>query len=104
MIAPAWLHSPLGVLLNCYHDDCAYSVRYKRAIELVPLHNSGMTVEHLQPSEENYSAILAGQLGYLNPPQEAAFKTFKNNLIKAELYSTNWKDSGEPSHDESTLL
>lgn len=62
-----------------------------------------MAIEHSEPAED-YSILLAGQQGYLTPGQEKALGAFKANLSKAELYSADFKDSGVPSHDDSTLL
>lgn len=57
-----------------------------------------MSVAHSE-APDDYSVLLAGQLGYLTPVQEKALGTFKENLTKAQLYSAE-----APSHDDSTLL
>ncbi|PPR07267.1 hypothetical protein CVT26_012427 [Gymnopilus dilepis] len=46
---------------------------------------------------------LKGHLGNLTPEQEQALSTFKENLIKADLYKPG-TESQKPSHDDPTLL
>ena len=46
---------------------------------------------------------MAGHLGNLTAEQDRAFSTFKENLIKADLY-TPPSEGHEASHDDSTLL
>jgi hypothetical protein len=46
---------------------------------------------------------MPGHLGNLTAQQELAFSTFKENLIKANLYTPN-SDNHEASHDDPTLL
>lgn len=46
---------------------------------------------------------MAGHLGNLTAQQERAFSTFKENLIKANLY-TPCSENHEASHDDPTLL
>ena len=46
---------------------------------------------------------MAGHLGNLTDQQEQAFSTFKENLIKANLY-TPGSENHEASHDDPTLL
>ena len=47
--------------------------------------------------------LMAGHLGNLTAQQEQAFSTFKENLIKANLY-TPPSENHEASHDDPTLL
>lgn len=46
---------------------------------------------------------MAGHLGNLSAQQEQALSTFKENLIKASLYTPRSEDH-EASHDDPTLL
>ena len=46
---------------------------------------------------------MSGHLGNLTAQQEQAFNTFKENLIKADLY-TPQSEHHEASHDDPTLL
>ena len=46
---------------------------------------------------------MAGHLGNLTAAQERAFGSFKENLIKANLY-TPPSENHEASHDDPTLL
>jgi SHS2 domain-containing protein len=46
---------------------------------------------------------MAGHLGNLTDQQERVFSTFKENLIKANLYTTG-SENHEASHDDPTLL
>ena len=46
---------------------------------------------------------MAGHLGNLTAQQEQAFSTFKENLIKANLYTPH-SETHEASHDDPTLL
>jgi len=47
---------------------------------------------------------MAGHLGHLTAQQEKAFSTFKENLVKANLYTPRSPDHDEASHDDPTLL
>ena len=47
--------------------------------------------------------LMAGHLGNLTAQQEQAFSTFKENLIKANLYTPH-SENHEASHDDPTLL
>lgn len=44
-----------------------------------------------------------GHLGHLTAGQEEALATFKNNLIKADLYKAS-TEGHAASHDDTTLL
>ena len=46
---------------------------------------------------------MAGHLGNLTAQQEQAFSTFKENLVKANLYTPH-SENHEASHDDPTLL
>jgi hypothetical protein len=46
---------------------------------------------------------MAGHLGNLTAQQERAFSTFKENLIKANLYTPR-SENHEASHNDPTLL
>jgi hypothetical protein len=46
---------------------------------------------------------MAGHLGNLTDQQERAFSTFKENLVKAKLYTPH-SENHEASHDDPTLL
>lgn len=46
---------------------------------------------------------MAGHLGNLTAQQDRAFSTFKDNLLKANLYTPHSEDQ-EASHDDPTLL
>lgn len=46
---------------------------------------------------------LKGHLGNLTTEQEQALSTFKENLIKADLYKPGANDE-KPSHDDTTLM
>lgn len=46
---------------------------------------------------------MAGHLGNLTAQQEQAFSRFKENLIKADLYTPR-SENHEASHDDPTLL
>jgi len=46
---------------------------------------------------------LKGHLGNLTTEQQQALSTFKENLIKADLYKPGAKDE-KPSHDDTTLI
>ena len=50
-----------------------------------------------------HSSSMTGHLGNLTAQQERAFSTFKENLIKANLY-TPPSENHEASHDDPTLL
>jgi hypothetical protein len=63
-----------------------------------------MANDDIEPAEDSYSIVLAGQLGYLTAEQGQALETFKDRLITVGLYSENWNDTGEPSHDINVLL
>lgn len=58
--------------------------------------NGAITITHSM-------AGLAGHLGNLTAQQEQAFSTFKENLIKANLYTPH-SENHEASHDDPTLL
>ncbi|KAG6844399.1 hypothetical protein H0H87_007158 [Tephrocybe sp. NHM501043] len=47
--------------------------------------------------------LFAGHLGHLTNSQEEALAGFRDNLVKAELYTTA-KDDAKASHDDPTLL
>ena len=46
---------------------------------------------------------MPGHLGNLTAQQEQAFSTFKENLVKANLYTPH-SENHEASHDDPTLL
>lgn len=51
----------------------------------------------------NLQLSFKGHLGRLTPEQEAALKTFKDNLEKAGLY-TPATETAKASHDDATVL
>jgi hypothetical protein len=58
------------------------------------------------PSNSTYD-FLAGHIGHLTKHQEDALKAFKENLLKANLYTIPdgaGAGSGKASHDDQTLL
>jgi hypothetical protein len=54
---------------------------------------TGTTITHSMP----------GHLGNLTDQQERAFRTFKENLVEAKLYTPH-SENHEASHDDPTLL
>ena len=54
-------------------------------------------------SSKHSLAAMAGHLGNLTAQQEQAFSTFKENLVKANLYTPH-SENHEASHDDPTLL
>ena len=60
--------------------------------------------QHPDADGPDYSKSLAGHLGHLTESQEESLETFKDSLHRVNLYNPKTGDSGQPSHDDTTLL
>jgi len=61
-------------------------------------------LQHPDIDGSDYSKLLVGHPGHLNPSQEKSLEAFKQCLHKEGLYNPEADDSGHPSHDDATLL
>ena len=79
-----------------YSCDCVLTKYFYMADQGAPA-NGDPTINISQ------SKSMTGHSSNLTAQQEQAFSTFKENLIKANLYTPRSEDH-EASHDDSTLL